>query len=182
MRFTETCVHGAFVVELDRHADERGFFARIWDPDELEEAGLPRALAQASISRSTRAGTLRGLHFQRAPHAEAKLVRCVGGSVFDVVLDLRPESPTYLDWHAVELTRDNGRALFIPKGCAHGFRTLEDDTEILYLISHAHVPSAASGVRWDDPAFAIVWPEAQSRILNDRDATWPDFEPVQRRR
>ena len=139
MRFTETPIPGAVVLELDRRDDERGFFARVWDPDELRAAGLTPGLAQASISRSSRAGTLRGMHFQRHPHEEAKLVRCVRGTIFDVVLDLRPESPSYLGWHGVRLDHQEARALYVPEGCAHGFQTLEPDTDVLYLISYPYI-------------------------------------------
>jgi dTDP-4-dehydrorhamnose 3,5-epimerase len=176
MRFVETNVAGAVVVELDRHHDERGFFARVWDPDELAAAGLTPTLAQASISRSTRAGTLRGMHFQLAPHEEAKLVRCVRGAIFDVVLDLRRDSPTYLAWHGVRLDDENGKALYVPEGCAHGFQTIEDDSDVLYLISHPYAPDAASGVRWDDPAFGIEWPDAPERTIGERDRSWPHYE------
>jgi dTDP-4-dehydrorhamnose 3,5-epimerase len=168
---------GAKVVELDEHVDERGFFARIWDPDELIHAGLTSMLAQVSISRSTRAGTLRGMHFQRPPHEEAKLVRCVRGAIFDVALDLRPDSPTYLRWHGARLDEENGRALYVPEGCAHGFQTLADDVDVLYLISHPYVPEASAGVRWDDPAFGIEWPPAGERTIGPRDLAWPDYVP-----
>lgn len=174
MRFVETSVPGAVVVELVRHEDERGFFARAWDPDELVAAGLTPRLRQASFSRSARAGTIRGMHFQHAPHEEAKMVRCVRGAIFDVVLDLRPESPTYLAWHGVELSHDNGRAIYVPEGCAHGFQTLVDDADVLYLISCPYVPEAADGVRWDDPAFAIAWP-LEPTVIGPKDREWPDF-------
>jgi dTDP-4-dehydrorhamnose 3,5-epimerase len=177
MRFGETPIPGAVVVELDRHADERGFFARAWDPDELRGAGLTPELAQVSISRSTHVGTLRGMHFQRRPHEEAKLVRCVRGAIFDVVLDLRPDSDTYLGWHGVRLDQEDGHALYVPEGCAHGFQTLEPDTDVLYLISHPYVPEASSGFRWDDPAFGIEWPAAIQRTIGARDLAWPDYAP-----
>lgn len=178
MRFVETPIIGAVVVELERHEDERGFFARAWDPDELAGAGLSSRLAQVSVSRSTKAGTLRGMHFQRSPHEEAKLVRCVRGAIFDVVLDLRPGSPTYLQWHGVRLDETNGNALYVPEGCAHGFQTLADDADVLYLISSPYVPEASSGVRWDDPAFAIEWPPASERTIGLRDRAWPDYLPA----
>jgi dTDP-4-dehydrorhamnose 3,5-epimerase len=178
MRYVETPIPGAVVVELDRHDDERGYFARVWDPDELADAGMTPLLAQASVSRSTRVGTLRGMHFQRAPHEEAKLVRCVRGAIFDVALDLRPDSPTYLQWHGVRLDEENGRALYVPEGCAHGFQTLVNDTDVLYLISHPYVPEASAGVRWDDPAFGIEWPAARERTIGPRDLAWPDYVSV----
>ena len=177
MRFGETPIPGAVVVELDQHADARGFFARAWDPDELRGAGLTPELAQVSISRSTHVGTLRGMHLQRRPHEEAKLVRCVRGAIFDVVLDLRPDSDTYLRWHGVRLDQEEGRALYVPEGCAHGFQTLESDTDVLYLISHPYVPEASTGVRWDDPAFGIEWPAAKHRTIGARDLAWPDYAP-----
>jgi dTDP-4-dehydrorhamnose 3,5-epimerase len=177
MRFNETPIPGAVVVELDRHDDERGFFARVWDPDELDHAGLIPALAQASLSRSTRAGTLRGMHFQQHPHEEAKLVRCVRGAIFDVVLDLRPNSPSYLGWYGIRLDHQAARALYVPEGCAHGFQTLEPDTDVLYLISYRYVPEASTGVRWDDPAFGIEWPPASERTIGARDLSWPTYEP-----
>jgi dTDP-4-dehydrorhamnose 3,5-epimerase len=165
------------VVELEPVADERGFFARIWSADELAANGLDTHLSQCSLSRNTTAGTLRGLHFQQPPHAEVKLVRCTRGSLFDVVVDLRPESATYCQWIGVELDAREARALYIPKGCAHGFQTLEDETDVLYMISDPYVPSAASGVRWNDPVFAIDWPSADRRTISDRDRSWPDYSP-----
>ena len=180
MRFVETPIGGAVVVELERHADERGYFARAWDPTEFAAAGLTPELAQASVSRSTRGGTLRGMHFQNAPHEEAKLVRCIRGAIFDVVLDLRPTSDTYLGWHGVRLDEDNGRALYVPEGCAHGFQTLADDSDVLYMISRPYVPEASAGVRWDDPAFGIEWPAAPERTIGERDRAWTDYVRVDR--
>ena len=177
MRFVPTKLDGAYVVEPERHEDERGFFARTWSVDELAGHGLVTELSQCSISRNTHAGTLRGMHFQTAPHAEAKLVRCTAGAIFDVIVDLRPESPTHADWVGVELAAETGTALYIPKGFAHGFQTLVDGAEVFYMISDPYVPAAASGVRWDDPAFGIDWPEAESRVMNDRDRSWPDYRP-----
>ncbi len=176
MLFTRTDIEGVVVVGLEPFGDERGSFARIWCEEELAEHGLTAHLSQCSLSRNTHAGTLRGLHFQRAPHEEAKLVRCVRGAIFDVALDLRPGSPTHRRWFGVELSAENGLALFVPEGCAHGFQTLTDDSEVLYLISHPYTADAASGVRWDDPAFAIAWPDAPARTLSDRDRDWPDYD------
>lgn len=175
MRFTETELRGAYVVELERREDERGFFARIWDPHELGEHGLDTRLAQASVAWNERAGTLRGLHFQAAPHAEAKLVRCTRGALYDVVVDLRPDSETFKRWVGVELAEDDGRMLYVPQGFAHGYQTLVDGTEALYLISEFYVADAQRGVRWDDPAFAISWPETRTRIVSERDRSWEDF-------
>jgi len=172
--FRESEVAGVMVVDLEQRADERGFFARTWSADELRTQGLDGELSQISISFNTRRHTLRGMHFQRAPHDEAKLVRCTMGRIFDVAVDLRAESPTFRRWTGVELSAANRRSLFIPKGCAHGFLTLDDDAEVLYLISTPHVPDAADGVRWDDPAFGITWP-ATPAVISDRDATYADF-------
>ncbi len=166
---------GAYVVDLEPFTDERGSFARIWCADELAAHGLTARLSQASISSNVRAGTLRGMHFQRPPHEEAKVVRCTRGAVYDVVLDLRRDSPMHGRWFAAELSAENGSAVFIPEGCAHGFQTLVDDTEVLYLISTAYAPGAAAGVRWDDPAFAIAWPDAAERTISGRDREWTDY-------
>lgn len=178
MRFVETGIAGVVRVELEPFEDERGSFARIWCEEELAAHGLTAGLAQASVSRNTKAGTLRGMHFQHAPHEEAKLVRCTRGAIFDVALDLRRGSPTFLRWYGARLTAEDGAALFVPEGCAHGFQTLVDDTEVLYLISARYEPAAATGVRWDDPAFGIEWPDAAVRTLSARDRGWPDFRPV----
>ena len=177
MRFVPTGLDGAFVVELEPNIDERGMFARTWCREEFAAQGLVDELAQCSISRNARAGTLRGMHFQRAPHAEAKLVRCSAGAIYDVVIDLRPGSATYTSWYGHELDAASGVALYVPPGFAHGFQTLCDDAEVTYLISHPYVPEAAGGVRWDDPAFAIAWPEHAARTLSERDLAWPDFTP-----
>ena len=174
MQFTETQLPGVFVIELDRLEDERGWFARTWCRDEFEQHGLPVEWTQNSLSHNAQRGTLRGLHFQTAPHAEAKLVRCVSGAVHDVALDLRPDSPTFKQSFAIELTAANGRALFLPEGIAHGFQTLADDSTLFYQMTTAYVAEAASGVRWDDPAFDVDWP-LPDPILNDRDLAWPDF-------
>jgi dTDP-4-dehydrorhamnose 3,5-epimerase len=176
MRFVPTELSGAFVVELERHEDERGFFARAWCRDEFSEQALVSNLAQCSISRNSLAGTLRGMHFQTAPHEEAKLVRCTAGAMFDAIVDLRPESPTYTAWVGVELDAERGNAVYVPKGFAHGFQTLVDDTDVLYMISDRYVPQAASGVRWDDPAFAIEWPQVDARTISERDLSWPHYE------
>ncbi len=177
MIFAETAIGGAFVIELDMFGDERGYFARTYSAQQFVERGLDPAVAECSASFNRRAGTLRGMHYQADPHGEAKLVRCTRGAIKDVVLDLRPGSSTYRKWHAVELNEDNGRALFIPVGCAHGFQTLRDDTEILYQISVPYEPSAARGVRWDDPAFGIDWPVPpwDGLTISDQDASYPDF-------
>lgn len=175
MTFEETPVAGAFVIELQPIADDRGAFARTFCEREFADHGLAIRFPQWSISRNLRRHTLRGMHYQDAPHAEIKLVHCTRGAVHDVVVDLRKESPTYCRWFGVDLTAEGGRALYIPKGLAHGFQTLTDDAEVAYHISEFFVPGAGRGVRWDDPAFGIVWPEAPGRIMAERDRTYPDF-------
>ena len=178
MKFTPTKLAGAFVIELERHDDERGFFARTWCRDEFADHGLVPHLAQCSLSRNASSGTLRGMHYQSAPHEETKLVRCTAGAIFDVIIDLRPESQTYGEWLGVELRADDGNALYVPKGFAHGFQTLVDEADVLYMIADPYVPEAASGVRWDDPAFGIEWPHAERRTISDRDRAWRDY-PVE---
>ena len=175
MRFSPTEVSGVLLVEIEPHTDDRGAFARLQCPDEFTSAGAPFEPAQTSLSRTPKAGTLRGLHYQPDPFGERKLVRTVRGRMFDVAVDLRPASPTYLKWAAAELTADDARALFIPEGVAHGFLTLEPDTDVLYQIAPAFRPGHEAGVRWDDPAFAIAWP-APPALLSPRDATYPDYE------
>jgi dTDP-4-dehydrorhamnose 3,5-epimerase len=172
--FTETELSGAFLVEPDRKRDDRGFFARVWDGDLLRRNGLNDALAQASTAYNDRRSTLRGLHFQRPPHEEAKLVRCTRGAVHDVIVDLRTRSPTFRRWLGVELSADTGLMLYVPEGCAHGYLTLDDGSETSYFISTAYASDAAAGVRWDDPAFGIEWPE-QPQVISERDRSWPDF-------
>jgi dTDP-4-dehydrorhamnose 3,5-epimerase len=176
MRFEPTAIDGAVVVDIEPHQDERGFFARTWCAEEFERAGLPAGLSQCSVSWNRHRHTLRGMHWQAAPHGEGKLVRCTRGAIFDVVVDLRPQSATYLDHVAVRLDQDNRRALFVPPGLAHGFLTLVDETEVAYQMDTVHVPDAARGARWDDPAFAISWP-APPEVLSDRDRAYPDLVP-----
>jgi dTDP-4-dehydrorhamnose 3,5-epimerase len=174
VRFAPTPLAGAVVVELDRHVDERGFFARTWCAEEFAGAGLPDRFVQSSVSWNERRHTLRGMHWQAAPFAEGKLVRCTRGAILDLVVDLRPESASYLSHVAVQLDDENRRALFIPPGVAHGFLTLVDRTEVLYQMDMAHVPEAARGARWDDPLFGIVWPAAPS-VISERDRSYPDL-------
>ena len=181
MRLVPLELEGAFEVELDRLTDERGSFARTWDRDEFARHGLASDVVQCSVSRNTRAGTLRGLHLQSAPHEETKLVRCTRGAIFDVIVDLRPGSPTCTQWVGVELSAESGKSLYVPKGFAHGFQTLVDDAEVFYMMSTPYVAEASTGVRWDDPAFGIVWPEAASRTINERDRGWPDYNSGSRR-
>jgi dTDP-4-dehydrorhamnose 3,5-epimerase len=172
---TRLSLEGAYSIDPEPISDERGFFARWWDRVELAELGLSTEIAQCSVAWNERRGTLRGLHFQHPPHAEVKLVRCTRGAVWDVIVDLRPDSPTHARWQAVELTAENGRVLYVPEGFAHGYQTLVDHTETLYMISSPYAPDAASGVRWDDPAFGIDWPLAEATILSERDRNWPDY-------
>ena len=174
MIWRETELPGAFVVETELIEDERGWFARIYDQSELEERGLASRFVQSSIAFNKEWGTLRGLHYQAEPHAEAKLIRCVRGAVHDVIVDLRPASSTFKRWAAVELSAAGGELLYVPEGIAHGYMTLEDETETLYLISAAYAPEAARGVRWDDPAFGIEWPH-DPRVMSEKDKAWPDF-------
>jgi dTDP-4-dehydrorhamnose 3,5-epimerase len=174
MRFAETEIAGVVLVEIEPRGDERGAFARLQCPDEFAAAGHPFSPAQTSLSRNPQIGTLRGLHHQPAPHGEVKLVRCVRGRIFDVALDLRRESPTHRRWTAAELSADNARALLIPQGVAHGFLTLEPDSDVLYQIAPRFEPGHEAGVRWDDPAFAIAWPQRPA-LLSPRDATYPDY-------
>lgn len=174
MRFSPTEVAGVLLVDIEAHEDARGLFARLQCPDEFAAAGAPFEPAQTSLSRNPKAGTLRGMHWQPDPFGERKLVRAVRGRMFDVAIDLRRDSPTYLKWTAAELSADNARALFIPEGVAHGFLTLKPDTDVLYQISPKFSPGHEAGVRWDDPAFAIVWPSAPA-LISERDATYPDW-------
>ena len=175
MRFAETEIAGVVQVEIEPASDARGSFARLQCPDDFAAAGHPFAPAQTSLSRNPQMGTLRGMHHQPAPHAEVKLVRCVRGRIFDVAVDLRPASATHRRWTAAELSADNARALLIPDGVAHGFLTLEPDTDVLYQIAPMFEPGHEAGVRWDDPAFGIAWPEAPA-LISERDATYPDYE------
>lgn len=175
MIFHPLRLEGAFVVEPEPVADERGFFARTWCRREFEAQGLRADLAQCSVSFNARRGTLRGLHYQAEPHAEAKLVRCTRGAIWDVLVDLRPDSPTFTEHAAVVLDETNRRMVYVPEGVAHGFLTLADATEVFYQISTSHHPASARGVRWDDPAFAIPWPEPV-RVISERDRSFPDFD------
>jgi dTDP-4-dehydrorhamnose 3,5-epimerase len=175
MIFTQTPLKGAFLIDPEPHTDERGFFARIWCCREFREHGLDSSLVQCSISFNKRAGTLRGMHYQAAPHQETKLVRCTSGAIFDVIIDLRPRSPTLARHFSVVLSATNRKMLYVPPGFAHGFQTLEDDTEVVYQMSEYYRPEYARGVRWNDPAFAIEWPPVAERVMAPRDATYQDF-------
>jgi len=178
MTFRETNLPGVFEIQLELKSDERGFFARAWCQKEFESHGLNTKLAQCSVSFNTRKGTLRGLHYQDVPFGEVKLVRCTTGSIYDVVVDLRPQSPMFKNWVAVVLTAEKRNMVYVPEGCAHGFVTLENATEVFYQISEFYHPELSRGVRWDDPAFQIVWP-GEVEVISERDRTYPDFESVQ---
>jgi dTDP-4-dehydrorhamnose 3,5-epimerase len=174
MIFTATPVSGAVVIEPELLEDERGFFARCFCAEEFAAHGLNPHVAQCSFSFSRQRGTLRGLHFQRPPRAEAKLVRCTAGVLYDVIVDLRPDSPTFQRHFATELSARNHKMLYVPEGCAHGFQTLQDDTEVFYQMSEVFDAAAAGGVRWNDPAFGIAWP-LEVTVISERDRTCPDF-------
>jgi dTDP-4-dehydrorhamnose 3,5-epimerase len=174
MIFTETALKSAFVIDPEPFVDERGFFARSWCIREFEQNGLNPALVQCNISYNRKRGTLRGMHFQVAPHEEAKLVRCTRGAIYDVIIDMRPDSGTYLKWFGVELTAENHKMLYIPEQFAHGFLTLADDAEVFYQMSEFYAPECARGFRWNDPAFEIRWPEPIN-VISDKDREYPDF-------
>ena len=174
MKFKPTRVPGVLVVELDRHEDERGFFARSFCEREFREHGLADRFVQANVSYNRRRNTLRGLHYQAEPKPEPKLVRCTRGRIFDVAVDLRADSPSYCGWVGVELSEANRAGLYVPPGCAHGFLTLEDGSEVLYLMGAEYDPALARGVRWDDPAFSVVWP-ASPEVISARDAAYLDL-------
>jgi dTDP-4-dehydrorhamnose 3,5-epimerase len=175
--FTETKLRGAWVIDLEARHDERGFFARAYCEREFEAHGLPKMYPQCNISRNRKAGTLRGMHYNAAPHGEAKLIRCVRGAIYDVIVDLRAGSPTNRAWFGVELTAEEGRALFVPAGFAHGFVTLVDDSDVFYQMGDFYRAEAARGLRWNDPRLGIEWPRKPA-IVADRDATYPDFDPA----
>jgi dTDP-4-dehydrorhamnose 3,5-epimerase len=173
MEFTATKLGGAFLVSPRKIADQRGFFARGFCRDEFSAHGLNPNVTQLNIGFSHKTGTLRGLHYQSAPHEEAKFVRCTRGALFDVIVDLRRESPTYREWFGADLTAENALMMYVPEGCAHGYQTLADDTEMYYLTSATYAAGAAHGVRFDDPAFGISWP-LPIAVISDADASWPD--------
>lgn len=175
MRFTETEIPGVFIIDVEPRADERGSFNRVFCPDEFAAAGIAFVSTQINIARNTHRHTLRGMHHKAPGFEEAKLVRCVRGAIFDVAVDLRPDSPAFRRWVGVELDETSMRALFIPEGCTHGYLTLRDDTDVLYQMSRHYSPEGDAGARWDDPAFAIDWP-ARPAVINERDATYPNFE------
>ncbi len=174
MIFAETKLKGAFIIHLEKLEDERGFFARTWCKREIEAHGLNPNLVQCNISFNKKRGTLRGMHHQVPPHEEAKLVRCTMGAIYDVIIDLRPNSPTFKEWFSLELTAKNRKMIYIPEGVSHGFMTLDDNTEVFYQMSEFYAPECARGVRWNDPAFDIVW-TGDVTIISERDNQYPDF-------
>jgi len=174
MIFTPTRLAGAYTIEPERHEDERGFFARVWCQQECQAQGVNPRLVQCSVSFNKQRGTLRGMHWQQAPHAEAKVVRCTMGAIYDVIIDLRPDSATFKSYEALLLTPENRTMLYIPEGCAHGFLTLLDNTEVFYQMSEFYHPESQTGVRWNDPAFGIHWID-EVRVISPRDAHYPDF-------
>lgn len=178
MIFTKTKLKGAYVLEPKKIEDERGFFARSWCQHEMEEHGLTAKVAQTNVSFNPKKGTLRGMHYQVKPHEESKLVRCTRGAIFDVIIDLRPDSETYKQWLGVELSADNYKMLFVPEGFAHGYMTLEDKTEVTYQVSEFYTPGAEKGIRWNDPAFNIQWP-LEPVVISEKDKAHPDFVDVQ---
>jgi len=180
MIFTPTELPGAFIIDVERIEDRRGFFARVACVDEFAAHGLSFCPIQASISWNTRRGTLRGLHYQAQPHAEAKIVRCTAGAIYDVLLDVRPDSPARGRWIGIELNADNRRSLFVPEGVAHGFQTLDDETEVHYQMSARYNSDAARGIRWNDPAIDITWPLRNIAILSTSDSALPDLATVLR--
>jgi len=181
MKFTKTELPGATVIDLERREDSRGWFARVYCEREFEAAGLTTRVAQTNMSLTKQRGTLRGMHYQAAPYAEDKLVRCVQGAIWDCIVDLRADSPTYRKWIGVELSEANGRMLLVPKGFAHGFVTLTEDCAVTYQVSEFYTPQAERGLRWNDPAIGIRWP-VSVEDMSDKDRNWPDFvaEEVQR--
>lgn len=174
MKFSATKIPGVVVIDAEPIGDERGFFARSFCAREFAAAGLELTVAQTNLSHNARRGTLRGMHYQAEPKPEPKLVACIRGAIFDVAIDLRAESPSFRDWVGAELTDSNGKALFVPPGCAHGFLTLADETQVSYLMGELYDPDLARGVRWDDPAFGVEWP-GEPTVISDRDAGYPDF-------
>jgi dTDP-4-dehydrorhamnose 3,5-epimerase len=175
--FRETSLKDVFIIEPERIEDERGFFARAWCKKEFEAHGLNPCVVQINLSFSKKRSTLRGMHYQGVPHQEAKLFRCIRGAIYDVIIDLRPASPTYLKWIGVELTADNRKMLYVPEGFAHGYQTLVDNTEVLYPVSQFYSPESERGVRWNDPTFGIEWPDRDNVVISQKDKSWPSYLP-----
>jgi dTDP-4-dehydrorhamnose 3,5-epimerase len=177
MIFTESKIKGVFIVEIKKLEDERGFFGRIWCKSEMEAHGLKAEVLQVNTSFSRYKGTLRGMHFQKSPYAETKLIRCTKGAIYDVAIDLRPQSPTFKNWFGIELSEENYKMLYVPEGFAHGFLTLQDNSEVSYLVSQFYNPSFEGGVRWDDPAFNISWP-VEVKVISERDKNLQFFSDI----
>jgi len=175
MIFSETKLNGAYVIEPEKYEDERGYFARVFCENEFKSHGIKLNMVQSNIGFSSKKGTIRGLHYQVYPHAEVKLIRCLSGSIFDVIIDLRPESPTYRQWFGIELNSKNNQMLLVPEYFAHGYQSLVDNTEVFYQVSQFYMADAERGIRWDDPAFNIQWPEMIHPIISEKDKSWPDF-------
>ena len=180
MIFTETKLKGAYIVQLERIKDERGFFSRAWCKREFDQHGLMSRLVQCNVSYNKNRGTLRGMHYQVAPYEETKLVRCTMGSIYDVIIDLRPDSPTHKEWIGVELNAENRQMLFVPKGFAHGYQTLVNHAEVFYQVSEFYHPEAERGVRWNDPVFGIEWPIVDNLEVSEKDKSWPDYVETRR--
>ena len=178
MLFTPAPLADACIIDLQKREDDRGFFARAWCQQELAAHELNARVVQCNMAFNPKRGTLRGMHYQMSPHQEAKLIRCIRGAIYDVIIDLRPSSPTYMQWMGVELTADNRRMLFVPEGFAHGYQTLMDHTEVFYHVSEFYQPGAERGIRWNDAAFGIDWPPVDIRLLSPKDQNWPNFMPV----
>ena len=175
MIFTETILKNAYVIELEKREDHRGFFARTWDEKEFEKHNLNSNLVQCNVSFSKKCGTLRGMHYQKKPFEESKVIRCVKGKIFDVIIDLRSSSSTFKKWFGVELTEENYKMLYVPEGFAHGFQTLEDNSEIIYQVSEFYTPKSELGIHWNDPAFNITWP-IEEKIITEKDNSWKVFD------
>lgn len=175
MKFVPTHLSGSYIIELDPLSDERGEFVRTWCSKEFADAGLCVEYAQSSISRNKKTGTLRGMHFQQSPNEEVKVVSCIGGAIYDVIVDIRPNSPTYCQWFGVELSENGNRCLYVPEGFAHGFITLTDNANVHYQISTPYAPESASGLRWNDAAFSIEWP-IKPKVMSEKDRSYPDFD------
>ncbi len=175
MKLIPTALEGAYIIDIEKIYDERGFFARSWCSDEFRSRGLSDNVVQCSVSFNKKRGTLRGMHYQKTPHEETKIIRCSRGAIYDVIIDLRPESATFKQWLSCELTVENRRMIYVPKGFAHGFQSLEDNTEVFYMVSQYFHPESSGAVRWNDPQFAIDWPEEQNRIISVRDNCFPDW-------
>ncbi|CAM2935115.1 dTDP-4-dehydrorhamnose 3,5-epimerase [Paenibacillus sediminis] len=175
MKFSETSLHGAYIIDIEPVTDIRGYFARTYCEKEFNELGLKVPFVQCNVSYNHNRGTLRGMHYQQTPYEETKLIRCIRGAIYDVIIDIRPESPTYMQWIGVELSEHNNRSLYVPEGFAHGFQTLEDRTEVFYQMGAFYVPESGRGIRWNDPAFGIQWP-LSNPIMSDRDRQYSDWK------